>query len=132
MGDFYKEMYNFDKVKEYVDSEISDVEEEISNVELEIPPILFVSITNNGETITSNKTYTEIKTALLAGKLIVTNYKDTVDNYTYTLTQSSQEGTGNTEIHLSGTNYADSNGCSIIELVVKSDNSIVFHQYVSE
>jgi len=89
MADFYKEMYNYNKMESYVDSEISDVEESI-------PQIMFVNFTDDGaSTVTCDKTFTEIASAIQNGKPIIGFAHNTLDGHRYQLSSVTQE-TGST------------------------------------
>lgn len=118
MGAFYKEMYNFEKVKEYVESEIPDI-------------VNLIITIDEQSTISSSLTFTEIQTALRAHKIIIAHYFDEVDNYAYQLSQITQEGTLGADIHVSGSVYADTSGFFIDDFVFKSDGTITHKGHIT-
>lgn len=116
MSDFYKEMYNFDKIKEHVDSQIEEVEGEI-------PEIMKLVITDGESGITCNKTFAEIVTAIRDGVTINAFAHNTVDDHHFQLSSIAQEdgSTSPISINVISTN---ANGLPVIFSYIISSSGI--------
>ena len=113
MSDFYKEMYNFDKVKNYVDSQIEDVESEITE-------IMKVTITDGDTGVTCNKTFAEIADAIEDGVPIIAFAHNTVDAHRFQMTSIAQEDSSTSPISISAISTYANAAPSIFSYIISS------------